>query len=299
MTAIIEFITGIIKLAVWLAIAVAAVALWGYNKLRACSENVKEALSNTVVVARKKIGLINQLMDVVRSYQGYEQFTTLKVSQDNSLSSLQQMYQESGTVLSTITGMAQRFPDLKANAQYHRLIDSIQSVEADLGNGRTRYNQKVKEFNVLRTSIPHVFYSHLLGFRAAEYFNEQAIESPDAGMQKAMISDAGERVNELLGRAGSAVAGAARNMAGHGRQVVKKGLPASMPFQRSNFTISMRKDSLRDQSRGPILTVYSWPALLQAKRMFSGREPPAGRHTTKLTVRLNVDSRIQTGQSYG
>jgi LemA protein len=223
MTAIIEFITGIIKLAVWLAIAVAAVALWGYNKLRACSENVKEALSNTVVVARKKIGLINQLMDVVRSYQGYEQFTTLKVSQDNSLSSLQQMYQESGTVLSTITGMAQRFPDLKANAQYHRLIDSIQSVEADLGNVRTRYNQKVKEFNVLRTSIPHVFYSHLLGFRAAEYFNEQAIESPDAGMQKAMISDDGERVNELLGRAGSAVAGAARNMAGHGRQVVKKG----------------------------------------------------------------------------
>jgi hypothetical protein len=42
-------------------------------------------------------------------------------------------------------------------------------------------------------------------------------------MQKAMISDDGERVNELLGRAGSAVAGAARNMAGHGRQVVKKG----------------------------------------------------------------------------
>ena len=66
MTSIFNFIVGVIELAFVLAIVVAVIAFMGYNRLRALSENVKEAFSNIGVTAKKQVSLINQLIDAVR-----------------------------------------------------------------------------------------------------------------------------------------------------------------------------------------------------------------------------------------
>jgi LemA protein len=223
MDSIVGFIVGLFKLAVFLLLIVAAIAFWGYNKIRRLAENVKEKWSNISVVTRKKISLINQLIDVVKGYQESEKLIMLKVSDDLTMSAMQQMYQQSGTLLSTISGMVQRFPELKANEQYNRLADSIQRAENDLENARTRYNEAAKEFNVMRTSIPHVFYSRALGFQEAPYLNLDAVESEDASVQKPMISDDGERVNLLFEKAGNKVLGAAKNLAVQGKTLAEKG----------------------------------------------------------------------------
>lgn len=223
MNSLINFMAGLIELGVFIAVIFTIVALWGYNRIRRLSEDVKEAWSNITVAMKKKVSLVNQLIDTVRSYQESEKLVMLKLSEDLTVSSFGETYQQSGAVLSAISGMAQRYPELKFGEQYHRLADSIQQSEATIESARTRYNMAVKEYNVARTSIPHVFYARLMGFGTAMYLNLDAAEDNASVTQRPIISDDGERVNELLGMAGSKVVGAAKRLADQGRLLGDKG----------------------------------------------------------------------------
>jgi len=204
-SAIGSLISTLFWVALTLAVIFGVIAFVGYNKLRHLSESVKETWSNVTVVQHKQISLINQLLDVVKGYQESEKLVILKVSEDASnTASVAQMYQQSGMVLSTVSGMAQKFPELKANEQYKRLIDSIQTSERELEVARQKFNQSVKDYNIQRSSIPHVFYSATLGFRAASYLEFSGSEQvSDMGTLKSFSSDAdGDRLNQLLSAAG-------------------------------------------------------------------------------------------------
>lgn len=206
LSAVGTLISTVFWLVIFLAVVVAVVAFFGYNKLRHLSESVKEAWSNVTVVQRKQISLINQLLDVVKGYQESESLVMLKVSEDVANTAVAaQLYQQSGTVLSTVSGMAQKFPELKTNEQCQRLIDSIQGCERELEAARQRFNQHVKVYNVQRSTIPHVFYSTALGFRVASYLEFSGSDQvSDMGTMNSFSSDLdGERLNQLLSVAGS------------------------------------------------------------------------------------------------
>lgn len=206
MSEIFGFIGGLIKLAIFIGIVLGVIALLGYNALRALSENVREAWANIGVAGKKQASLVNQLIDVVKGYQESEKLVMLKVSDDmTSAAQVAQMHQQAGSVVAAVNGLAQRYPELKANEQYQRLIDSIQRCEVDLEKARGTYNHNVKIYNVKRSSIPNVFYASAIGFKVAPYLefngNEQVM---DAESIRSFSSDAdGERLNALLGQAGS------------------------------------------------------------------------------------------------
>src|SRR5690606_19320930 len=113
--------------------------------------------------------LINQLIDVVKNYQQGEQLVQLKISQDSTAANLTNSYQQSGAVLAAVQGMAEKFPNLKANEQYHRLVDSIQHCEGNIQDCREAYNRSVKEYNTKRSKIPVVFFAKSMGFPEAPY----------------------------------------------------------------------------------------------------------------------------------
>jgi LemA protein len=203
-----SFIIGIFEFLIFIGIVLAVIAFLGYNKLRALSETIRECWSNIGVVGKKQASLLNQLIDVVKGYQESEKLVVLKVSDDmSSANQLAQMHQQSGMVLSAVGGMAQRFPELKSNQQYQRLIDSIQSCEAQLESARQRYTASVKGYNVERSSIPHVFYASTLGFKNAHYLElDGASPIMEADAIKSFSSDQdGEHLKKLLGNAGSAL----------------------------------------------------------------------------------------------
>jgi hypothetical protein len=208
MDALLSFIGSLIVFCFIVGIIMAGVALWGYNTLRALSENIREGWSNIGVVGKKQVSLMNQLIDVVKGYQESEKLVMLKVSDDvTSANQLAQIHQQSTLVMSAAGGMAQKFPELKSNQQYQRLIDSMQACEAQLESARQRYNASVKNYNVTRSSIPHVFYAGTLGFKNAPYLEFDG-ETPmlEVGkMKDFMNDDDGERLNKLLGQVGSKV----------------------------------------------------------------------------------------------
>lgn len=221
MDAIIGFIGSLITLVLFVAVIVAIIAALGYNTLRKLVEEVKEAQSNIDVALRKKVSLVNQLADVAAKYMDRESMVMLKVSQDTTVAT-QQLYQQTGTVLSTIQGLAQKFPDLQSSEQYSNLAAAIAHSESDVQNYRVQCNAAIKNYNSKRSALPHVLYAGFLGFRPARYLELEAVESPDAGIQRPIISDDGDRLNELLGVAGTRVLGATKTLASQGMLLAEK-----------------------------------------------------------------------------
>jgi len=223
MNSIVDFVVGIIKLLIFASLVIGVVVFCGYNKIRRLAESVKEALANVSISTRKKVGLVNQLKSLAFDYQRNEQLTMLKISDDITVSSMQLANQQSGQILAAINAMAQRFPELKANQPFNLTMDGIREAELSLEAARNRYNQVAREYNVTRTSLPHVFYSQLLGFNPAQYLTPEATESRDAEIERSFVSDDGERVNELLARAGTKVFAVAKSIAEQGRALAEKG----------------------------------------------------------------------------
>lgn len=185
MSSFFGFIGSLIQIAIFLLIVVGVIAFFGYNSLRA-------------------------LIEMVKGYADNEKFVHLQILSDVSVTGMAQAHQASGQMVTAISGMAQRFPDLKANEQYNMLMQAVLNIEYDLEAQRERYNAAAKSYNVKRTSIPHIFYASTLGFKSAPYLDLASAETEDVGMLKTMQSDDGERLNQLLGAAGSRTASALR-----------------------------------------------------------------------------------------
>jgi LemA protein len=219
---ILGFVGGLVELAIVLAVVIVIVAVFSYNRLRKLAENVKEAESNIDIAVRKKLSLVNQLVDVASKYADRESLVMLKVSQDAASEATPQLYRQSGTVLSTVQSLAQRFPELKSSEQYTHLAKAIDASENDVQKFRIACNKTIKDYNQQRGQFPTVLLAGFLGFRAARYVELDNIEAADASVQKQIISDDGDRLNELLSIAGTKMVGATRTLAGQGKLLAEK-----------------------------------------------------------------------------
>jgi hypothetical protein len=215
----------------WLAVIAAAVmgyfAFKGYNGLRSHSEEVREAWSNIGVAAKKQVSLIKQLIEVVKGYQESEKLVVLKVSEDvSSAAAVAQLHQQSGFVMSSVMGMAQKFPELRSSEQYQRLIGSMQECESTLERARQRYNGSVRAYNTLRSSIPNVFYAGPLGFGTAPYleFAGNDLQASIGELQSFASDEDGERINQLLGAAGASAKRLGAKALGGGMQIATKAI---------------------------------------------------------------------------
>ena len=222
MDAIVGLISTLFTLIVLAAIVLAALAVWSYNSLRRLAENVKEAQSNVDIALRKKVSLINRLSEMANQYREGEKLVMLKVSQDNSEAAMRDAYQQSGTMLAAIQGMAQRFPDLKATEQFKELLPAIDRAESDLQNWRVRCNATIKDYNSHRSALPHALYAGMLGFRPARYLELESVESSDSMIERPVFADDGDQVKELLGMAGTRMLGATKTLASQGKLLAEK-----------------------------------------------------------------------------
>ena len=222
METIVSLISTLFTLVVLAAIVLAALAVWSYNSLRRLAENVKESQSNVDIALRKKVSLINRLSEMANQYREGEKLVMLKVSQDNSEAAMRDAYQQSGTMLAAIQGMAQRFPELKATEQFKELLPAIDRAESDLQNWRVRCNATIKDYNSHRSALPHALYAGMLGFRPARYLELESVESSDSMIERPVFADDGDQVKELLGMAGTKMLGATKTLASQGKLLAEK-----------------------------------------------------------------------------
>ena len=94
--------------------------------------------------------------------------------------------------------VVERYPELKANANFRDLQAQLEGTENRIAVERGRYNEKAQAYNTGRLRFPAVVFANLLGMKEKTYFQAQAGLGPGAERQLQLRRHAGAR--RALGR---------------------------------------------------------------------------------------------------
>lgn len=208
------FISDLFSIIFWSAILIIIFCIYSYNKLRRLKEEVREKKSNVGGAVKKMVDIVNKAGEVVQGYKGFEQFTQLKVSNDNSANDLISTVQQSSTMMATLQGAAQRFPDLKASTLYQDLMNDIRKSHEDIEIKGQDFNRAVKEYNNVVSGLPAVLFARFIGFKREAYLNfDTGGMEEQVGVVTSFEGEDEERINLLLEKAGNKIAGTTKGLA--------------------------------------------------------------------------------------
>ncbi|MEW6382278.1 MAG: LemA family protein [bacterium] len=171
-----------IFLAVLAAIAIFFVLLagWGvshYNKLVTLRENIDGAWAQVDNQLKRRNDLIPNLVNTVKGYAAHEKEIFIKIAEARAkLAGAQtipekiQGAQEMGSALGRLLVIVERYPELKANESFNRLMDELAGTENRLAVERMRYNDVVKEYNTTIGRFPDRIFAGLFGFEKGVYY---------------------------------------------------------------------------------------------------------------------------------
>jgi LemA protein len=156
-----------------------------YNRFQQLKNGAEATFKQVRVALKKRLDLISQLVDAVKSYTNFEkstleQITALRSSINNvkDASELSQIEKMSKSILSGINVVVENYPDLKSNTIVKDLTQSIQEVEDEIARHRYTYNNIVQEFNTMVDTIPSNIVASIMGLKKLDYLEfEEEIEN--------------------------------------------------------------------------------------------------------------------------
>jgi LemA protein len=146
-----------------------------YNRLIARKNHALESWSGIDVQLKRRHDLLPKLVDVVKAYASYEEqslraVTELRAAMGTAIHERSRTENEVTGSLRWLLGLAEAYPDLKANAAYLDLQNQVSNVEEQIQYARRYFNGTVREFNILVESFPSNLVARLFGFGVMEYF---------------------------------------------------------------------------------------------------------------------------------
>jgi len=154
-----------------------AIVVWIYNLLIKDRNQVLAAWSDIDVQLKRRHDLIPQLVTAVKAYSMHEKATMLAVTELRSKSEIAEHLPEKASIeneiqaaVTRLTLVAEAYPDLKADANFRQLSESLSDVEDHIQYARRFYNGAVKIFNTRIQSFPQLLVAKPLNFIPAEYF---------------------------------------------------------------------------------------------------------------------------------
>ena len=172
-----------------------AIALytWGKNFNNTAvelNENVSEAWGNVQTAYQRRNDLIGNLVKTVQGAADFERNTLREVIEARSQATkttidpsnitpeqLQQFNQAQGQLSSALSRLlvtVERYPDLKANQNFLKLQDELTSTENTIQTARTRYNERIKPYNIHVSTFPNSVMAGILDFDKKPYFDAEA-----------------------------------------------------------------------------------------------------------------------------
>ena len=157
----------------------------GYNQMVSLRETVDAAWAQVENQLQRRNDLIPNLVEVTKGYAAHERTIFEAVanargrllaggSRDEKIAAATELSGALGRLLA----IAERYPDLKANAQFAKLSDELAGTENRIAVERQRYNDAVRTFNTYIKSFPRMLYASSVGFTEQKYF-----EVPEANKQ--------------------------------------------------------------------------------------------------------------------
>jgi LemA protein len=163
-------------------ILAALLILWGIGvqrKLVNGDELCKNALSQIGVQQNSRWDALTALVELVKSYNEHE-YNTLKdiiaqrreIGPSSTVEEANAQESALGKVFSQVKLVAERYPDLKANEQYLKTMDSVNVYENQVRLSRMTFNDTVTKFNRMVRQFPDSIVAGLLKFAVKDYLKE-------------------------------------------------------------------------------------------------------------------------------
>jgi len=168
-----------------------------YNGLVRSEEDVKRTWGDVETAYQRRSELIPNLVKTVQGAAEFEKSTLeavisarakateTKIDPSNitpeKLEEFQQAQAGVSNALSRLLVTVERYPELKANANFLKLQDDLVSTENQILTARTRFNEVVTPYNNKVRTFPTVITAKLFGFAEKPYFKskEGAENAPD------------------------------------------------------------------------------------------------------------------------
>ena len=172
---------------------IAVLVLWFIGvqrKLVAQDELCQNSMSQIGVQQQSRWDALTALVDLVKSYNEHE-YNTLKdviamrktINGNSTAADVNAQEQAIAGAMRQINVVAEQYPDLKANENYGKTMDSVNVYENQVRMSRMVYNDSVTKFNRLVRQIPNSFVAGFLGFREKDYLKEDQAKSQMPSMK--------------------------------------------------------------------------------------------------------------------
>ena len=187
---------GILVLAVVLGLPV----IGSYNTLVHLDQAVQAQWGQVQNVYQRRADLIPNLVETVKGAAAFEKDTFTQVAEARSqvgkvtaesmqnvvndpqaFERFQQAQAGLSSALSRLMVVVEKYPDLKANANFRDLQAQLEGTENRIAVERKRFNDAAQAFNTKRMSFPTVVIAGFFGSR----FNEKAYFKAAEGAEKA------------------------------------------------------------------------------------------------------------------
>ena len=175
---------------VGILVLLALAVMSGYNGLVSTQEAVSTQWAQVQNVYQRRADLIPNLVKTVEGAANFEKSTLTEITEARASigkvqfnnaptdpAQLEQFDKAQGALggaLGRLMVVVERYPDLKANANFQALQSQLEGTENRISVERGRFNEVVQTYNTKIKSIPAVFYAALLGFKERSYFQAKA-----------------------------------------------------------------------------------------------------------------------------
>lgn len=163
-----------------LIIVIAVYVMMTYNGLVSLRTLGEEAWSGIDVQLKRRYDLIPNLVETVKGYASHEsatleQVTAMRTQAMSAASSgnIADRIKAEGMLsgaLTSVMGIAEAYPDLKANTNYIELQQALQTVESELQSARRYYNGAARNLNIKVDSFPSNLIAQQFNFNKMEFF---------------------------------------------------------------------------------------------------------------------------------
>ncbi len=166
-------------------IIVVLLVLWAIScqrRLAVMDENVNNAMAQIGVQLSSRFEALTALLDLTKGYAAHESQTLIETIKSRrsvitATSTPDDVLKQEGVIdqaLDRISMVAERYPELKANGNYAKCMNAVDSYEKMVRTSRLIYNDSVTKLNRELRMFPTSLIAGVFGFQQRDYL--EAVE---------------------------------------------------------------------------------------------------------------------------
>ena len=160
-----------------------------FNRFKRLKNAAEATLGQIRVAMKKRLDMISELVDSVKSYAKFEKETLQRITEMRSsvmkgdAREIGKIDGEIRRILGDIRVAVENYPELKTSENVRQLMDAIRSVEDEIARHRYTYNNIVQEYNTMRDVIPSSIIASSFSFTKMDYLEFGELEKPSTGWE--------------------------------------------------------------------------------------------------------------------